>query len=149
MAYLHRLRAYSLLWRPRRLLPSLTAAISSNIQVIWWYVPNNNKNTYFLFIFTHESSSFHRYGIIIYMHHQSPLVVSVLNTASGCDTGGPFLPLLPGICIIRLESEGVYFAMKAWALKAFPWDSCHGNNMSPAKKMTEQRGEKRDKITCK
>lgn len=141
MAYLHRRQAYSLLWLVGSLLPSLTAAISSNIQVNWWYVPNNNKNTHFLFIFTHETSSFPRYSIIFYMHHQSTLVVSVLNTASGCYTVGPFLSLLPPLCIIRLESEGVCIAMKVWSPKGY---SCHDNDMSPAKKMTEQRRGKKE-----
>lgn len=144
MAYLHRRQAYSLLWLVRSLLPSLTAATSSNNQVNWWYVPNNNKNTHFLFIFAHETPSFHRYSVIFYMHHQSTLVVSVLNTASGCDTVGPFLSLLPSLCVIRLESEGVCIAMKVWAPKGFPRDSCHDDDMSPAKKMTEQRRGKKE-----
>lgn len=45
------------------------------------------------------SDYFHTWTIIIIMiptifgmHHQCTVVVSVLNTASGCDAGGSFLP---------------------------------------------------------
>lgn len=109
----------------------------------------------------HRHHNFIVNGTIFYMHHQckrsnvctvTPITRSnqTVSLLTSCKDRwrSPFIgqqKLHVGACssppiyIIRLESESIFFVMKVWALKAFPWYSCHGNNMSPVKKMRENR----------